>query len=192
MGKENIAELKLWLFRLLKKYAYKEGRVILASGKEADYYLDARLVTLSSEGAYLTAKIILDIIRNDVLFDFGKGICAIGGPTLGADPFLGAIAAISFLDDKPLNTFIIRKAPKEHGMCRRIEGPLLTKGDNVVVVDDVATSGKSVIEAVSVLRQEGVNVKGAITIVDRQEGACSNLAKINCPFISIFKASEFK
>lgn len=182
---KNIPELKARLFKLLKENAYKEGRVILSSGKAGDYYLDARVVTLSAEGAYLTAAIILELVE-------GKDISAIGGPTLGADPFLGAISSISYLNKNPLNTFIIRKTPKEHGLGKRVEGPPLKEGDRVIVVDDVATSGGSLLDAISVLRAQGVNVIGAITIIDRQEGAADNLAKVNCPLISIFKASEFK
>lgn len=182
---EDIRELRGRLFSLLKKYAYKEGRVVLSSGKIGDYYIDARVVTLSSEGAYLTAAMILSL-TND------KDISAIGGPTLGADPFLGAIATLSYLDKRPLNTFIIRKTPKEYGAKKRIEGPALKKGDKVVIVDDVATSGSSLLDCISVLREEGLVVKSAVVIIDREEGAIDNLTRVNCPLISIFKASEFR
>lgn len=178
-------DLRGQLFGLLKEYAYKEGRIVLSSGKIGTYYIDARVVTLSSKGAYLVAALILDLTK-------GKKISAIGGPTLGADPFLGAIAALSFLDKNPINTFIIRKTPKEHGTKKRIEGPALKKGDRVVIVDDVATSGGSLIDCVSVLREEGVVIESAVVIIDRQEGAAENLARVNCPLISIFKASDFK
>lgn len=192
MQKQDIAGLKQKLFTLLKNNAYKEGKVVLSSGKVSDYYLDARLVTLSSEGAYLSAAVIWGLIKNDARFNYGQGIRAIGGPTLGADPFLGAIAVLALEDNMPVNTFIVRKAAKEHGMLRRIEGPELRSGDNVIVVDDVATSGKSLVDAVSLLIGQGVSVKGAIAIIDREEGAENNLSQIGCPFISIFKASEFR
>ena len=208
---KNIDQLKEDLFKLLKEHSYKEGRVVLSSGKVANYYIDARVVTLSSEGAFLCASIILHLIRtraelgcSDMAFPSKvlegptcacKGspveLSAVGGPTLGADPFLGAISVLSFLDNKPLNTFIIRKSPKKHGTARRIEGPALAKGDKVVVLDDVATSGGSLVDCASVLKNEGIKVCGAIVIIDRCEGAKDALAKINCPLISIFKSSDF-
>ncbi len=187
---KNIHKLREDLFKLLKKYSYKEGRVVLSSGKVANYYIDARVVTLSSEGAFLSASIILHLVRTHAEFG-ASDISAVGGPTLGADPFLGAISALSFIDNKPLNTFIVRKTPKKHGAARRIEGPPLAKGDKVVVIDDVATSGGSLVDCISVLRNEGIVVCGAIVIIDRCEGAKEVLAGIDCPLISIFKSSDF-
>lgn len=178
-------QLKQQLFRLLKEYSFREGRVVLSSGKISNYYIDARVVTLTSAGAFLSASIILDLIKD-------KDICAVGGPTLGADPFLGAIAVLSFLKKRPLKTFIIRKTPKEHGARKRIEGPPFKKGDKIIIVDDIATSGKSLLDCISVLQKEGAVVKGAVVIVDREEGAQENLTRVNCPFTSIFKASDFK
>ena len=96
------------LFEILKKDAFSFGKFILSSGKESSFYLDARRVTLTPEGAYLCGKIILDMVKNDK-FD------AIGGPTLGADPLVGALGVLSFEAGHPVNTFIIRKAPKVHG-----------------------------------------------------------------------------
>ncbi|PIQ89832.1 MAG: orotate phosphoribosyltransferase [Candidatus Omnitrophica bacterium CG11_big_fil_rev_8_21_14_0_20_42_13] len=188
---KNTTELKQRLFGLLKKYSYKEGRVVLSSGKVADYYIDARIVTLSSEGAYLTAAIILGLIKACPALDL-SGVSAVGGPTLGADPFLGAIAAMAYLDNNPLKTFIVRKAAKEHGSGRRIEGPALTRGEQVLLVDDVATSGKSLIDSIKALKEEGLIVKAAVVIIDRSEGAKEALAGVDCPLISIFKATDFR
>ncbi|MEK6714862.1 MAG: orotate phosphoribosyltransferase [Candidatus Omnitrophota bacterium] len=184
-NRQDTQELKQRLFALLKERAYREGNIVLSSGKIGSYYIDARVVTLSAEGAYLTAALILDLVKD-------KNISAIGGPTLGADPLLGAIAALSFLDKKPLNTFIVRKIPKEHGTQKRIEGPALKKGDKVIIVDDVVTSGGSLLDCISILRQSGVIVEGAVAIIDREEGAIENLARVSCPLTSIFKASDFK
>lgn len=184
-NREDTQELKQRLFALLKERAYREGNIVLSSGKIGSYYIDARVVTLSAEGAYLTAAVILDLVKD-------KDISAIGGPTLGADPLLGAIAALSFLDKKPLNTFVVRKTAKEHGTQKRIEGPALKKGDKVIIVDDVATSGGSLLDCISILRKNGVIVEGAVVIIDRQEGAIENLARVSCPLTSIFKASDFR
>ena len=118
-------------------------------------------------------------------------IDAIGGPTLGADSILGAIASLSSQNKKPINTFIVRKAPKPYGKQQQIEGPLLKKGAKVVVVDDVATTGKSVIRSIEVLRGIGADVVKAVCIVDRGEGASKALADAGCKLVSIFNSSEF-
>jgi orotate phosphoribosyltransferase len=189
-NRRSFKQLRKELFFLLKRDAYRQGRVVLSSGKFSNYYIDARTVTLSSKGSYLAASLILHLIRNKY---FSKEkIRAVGGPTLGADPLVGAVATLSFLDKKPLDTFIVRKSPKTHGRKRRIEGPELRKKDRVVLVDDVATSGNSLIDCVSVLKGEGIKVCGAIVIIDREEGAEEKLSQFNCPLISIFKASEFR
>ena len=184
MDKHELVKLKFELLQILKKDAFFKEKITLSSGKSSDYYIDARLVTLSAQGAYLTAAIILDMIKDE-------DICAIGGPTLGADPIVGAIAATSFINKNPINTFIVRKAPKAYGKMRQTEGPALEKNSKVILIDDVATTGKSLIESISFLRQEQVEVKKAIVLIDRQEGAKENLDKENCPLIAIFKSSDF-
>ncbi|MFH1655206.1 MAG: orotate phosphoribosyltransferase [Candidatus Omnitrophota bacterium] len=184
MKDNKVKDLKEQLFSLIKNKAFFKEKIILSSGKQSDYYIDVRLVTLTSEGAYLCASIILDLVKYD-------DIQAIGGPTIGADPLVGAIAAIGHLNKKPVKTFIVRKRPKEHGKRRQIEGPQLTAGSKVILIDDVATTGDSLVDAVQALRQEKIEVIKAIVLVDRQEGATENLAKVNCPLVSIFKSSDF-
>ena len=185
MDTGDIELKKRELLKLLKKDAYIEGKVTLSSGKTSDYYIDARRVTLNATGAYLCGRIILDLLKNEP-FD------AIGGPTLGADPLIGAIGVLSFQANKPINTFIVRKTPKVHGKQQRIEGPLLKKGTRVVLIDDVATTGKALIESIDVLAQIGVQVQKAICIVDRLEGAKEALAEKDCPLISIFNISDIR
>jgi len=172
------------LFRLLKTQAFFRGKFILSSGKESNFYLDARLVTLSAAGAYLTARIMLDMISEDQPD-------AIGGPTLGADPMVGAIACLSHQDGRPINTFIIRKQLKGHGKQQQVEGPLLKEGGSVVIIDDVATTGKAFVESIEVLQKMNINVKKAICVVDRGEGALEALAKYKVPLKSIFTLAEF-
>jgi len=184
MVAQDIQTIKSNLLKKLKKDAFFKEKVVLSSGKESNFYIDARLVTLTSEGAFLTASIILDLIKD-------LNIDAIGGPTLGADPMVGAIAALSYLANKPLSTFIVRKAPKPHGRMRHIEGPVLKDGARVVLIDDVATTGKSLVEAIEKLRQDGVRVLKAIVLIDRKEGASEILAQHGCPLISIFNSSDF-
>lgn len=175
--------LKKQLLNLLKKDAFKQGRFVLSSGKISNYYLDGRIITMTPQGAYLIAGIILDMLKN-------KKVDAVGGPTLGADPIVGAVAALSHLKKKNITTFIVRKAAKEHGTLKQVEGPALKKGAKVVIVDDVATTGMSLIEAKIVLQNMGVRVEEAIVIVDRDEGARDNLAREGCRLKSIFTIKD--
>ena len=184
MNDEDVQELKKTLFKLLEKEALKKGDFVLSSGRKSKYYLDGRIITLTPEGAYLVASIILKMTE-------GMNFDAIGGPTLGADPIVGAIAALSHLKKIPIKTFIVRKATKEHGTQRQIEGPLLREGARVILVDDVATTGKALIEAKEVLDKMQIRVEKAIVIVDRLEGARENLAKSGLKLDYIFTITDF-
>jgi len=183
---ENIKleELKAQLLTLLNKEALKRGEFTLSSGKKSSYYLDGRIITLTPEGAYLVANIILELCRD-------KAVDAIGGPTLGADPIVGAIAAVAHIKKIPLKTFIVRKATKEHGTQRQIEGPELVKTSRVILVDDVATTGKALIEAKEALDKAGIISDTAMVIVDRCEGAKENLEKAGLKLESIFTIKDF-
>jgi orotate phosphoribosyltransferase len=181
---EKTQDLKGRLYRLIKEKAYHEGEIKLASGKTSNYYIDARAVTLSSEGAYLVGRLLFDLVKD-------LNIEAVGGPTMGADPMVGALAAVSCQLKKPINAFLIRKTPKAHGRMRQVEGPEISEGAEVVLVDDVATTGGSLIDSIATLKNSGVCVKKAIVIVDREEGAADNLSQHGCQLISIFKASDF-
>ena len=174
------------LLEILRKDAFFKEKITLSSGKTSDFYIDARRVTLSAEGAYLCARVILEILKNE-----NVDVDAIGGPTLGADPLLGAIGVLSFQAKKPVNTFIIRKAPKPYGKQQQIEGPLLKPGARVVLIDDVATTGKSFVESIEVLAKMGIRPAKAVCIVDRREGAFEALSKYHCELISIFNLSHF-
>jgi orotate phosphoribosyltransferase len=183
MAKENLKKLKQRLAAILKKEALKKGRFLLSSGKTSNYYLDGRIITLTPQGAYLVARILLKLIKI-------KKIDAIGGPTLGADPIVGAIACLSHIHKIPVKTFIVRKAAKGHGTKRQIEGPHLKKNDRVVLVDDIATTGGSLIEAKKLLNKRGVSVKCAYVVVDREEGAEKNLKRFKLRLVSIFKIRD--
>ncbi len=183
MDDQKINKLKVQLAAMLEKEALKRGNFVLSSGKTSTYYLDGRIITLTPEGAYLVASIILEMIK-------GMRISAVGGPTLGADPIVGAVAALSHINNSPINTFIVRKAAKEHGMQRQVEGPQLKKGDRVILVDDVATTGKALVEAKSALDNIGVVVDRAIVIVDRHQGAVENLKAVGCALEPIFKIED--
>lgn len=175
--------LKNKLRDIIIKNAYFREKIILSSGKESDYYIDARRVTLSPEGVYLCAQLIFEIIKDD-------SYAAIGGPTLGADPMVGAISVVSFQAKKPINTFIIRKSAKAHGRQKQIEGPDLKSGEKVVLIDDVATTGKAFLESIEVCSSMNIKTPLAICLVDRNEGAKEALARKNCRLVSLFNINE--
>jgi orotate phosphoribosyltransferase len=181
---EKFSEDKKQLFALMKKEAFFKERIVLSSGKISDYYLDARRVTLSSQGAFLSARVIWEMIKDETF-------AALGGPTLGADPMLGAINVLCYQNQRPIKTFIIRKAPKAHGKQQQVEGPIIPEGSQVILIDDVATTGKAFLESIDVLRRSNIKVKKAICLVDRQEGAKEALAQQGCPLVAVFTAQEF-
>ncbi|MCK9614797.1 MAG: orotate phosphoribosyltransferase [Candidatus Omnitrophica bacterium] len=176
--------MKEQLLNLLKKDAWYKGEVKLSSGKISNFYIDVRRVSLSSEGSYLISHLIWDLIKDDE-------ISAIGGPTLGADPIVGGVCMVARINKKNLGGFLIRKTPKEHGRQQLIEGKELLEGERVVIIDDVATSGSSLIKSIEVLKKEKVRIVKAVSVIDREEGATENLAKFNCPLVSLFKKSDF-
>jgi len=184
MTQENPEELKLKLLKLLETEALKRGKFVLSSGKESAYYLDGRVITLTPEGAYLTGMLILDMVKEALPN-------AIGGPTIGADPIVGALGALAHIHKVPIKTFIVRKAAKEHGTQKLVEGPELNQGDKVILVDDVATTGKAIIDSKQILDKMGVIVERAIVIVDRLEGAKENLARSRVRLESIFTIKDF-
>ena len=183
MPKSASADKDRLLELLIEKAFFKE-KITLSSGKVSDFYIDARRVTLTAEGAYLSAKVIWDILQKE-------SFAAVGGPTLGADPLVGAIGVLSFQARQPIKTFLIRKNPKSHGKKQQMEGPPLNPGERVVLIDDVATTGQSLVEAIGVLTPLGVKVNKAICLVDRAEGAQEALERHRCSLVSIFNLSDF-
>ena len=168
--------MKEELKALLKETgAVKFGNFTLSSGKKSDFYVDCRKVTLHPQGAKLIGKIILEKIN-------GQKIDAVGGMTMGADPIIGAVIT---LGDIP--GFIVRKKAKEHGTGQKIEG-LIEKGWNVLIVEDVATTGGSAMQAIEAAEAAGAKVVKVISVVDREEGASEALKKYN--FDPILKKSE--
>ncbi len=147
---------------ILRK-AVVHGKVILSSGREADYYVDLRRVTLDAVAAPLVGDVMLDLTA-DLDFD------AVGGLTLGADPVATAMLHAAARRGRRLDAFVVRKAEKAHGLQRRIEGPDVT-GRRVLAVEDTSTTGGSVMTAVEALREAGAEVVGVAVIVDRGAGA---------------------
>ena len=154
----------------------------LASGKRSNLYIDCRKTTKNARGAYLIGNIIYDKISN-------LDVDAIGGLTMGADPVADAVAYTSVLKGKLINAFSVRKKAKEHGLKRVIEGDV-KNGDRVVIVDDVATTGQSTIEAIENARAEGLHIVKVIILVDRQEGGRENILKHNVEFESVLTKQD--
>ena len=153
------------LLELLQEKSLEVRPVTLSSGRTSDYYLDCKRVTLSPEGAYLTAKLMLDMIWPDV--------SAVGGLTLGADPIVSSISVLSHIQGRGLAGLIVRKEPKKHGTMNYVEGPSLEIGAKVAVVEDVVTSGASLQRAIDRIEAAGYQPVQALTIMDRQEGGRS-------------------
>ena len=176
--KEKLKEIR-------KKFSYEKREVTLASGRKSNFYFDGKQTTLNAEGAYLTGKLMFQAIK-----DYPE-IKAIGGPTMGADPIATSVAVVSFLEGTPLNAFIVRKEPKKHGKMLWIEGSKnLQKGDCVAIVEDVITTGGSILKAAKIVEDAGYYVKLVVVLVDREEGGRENIEKAGYKFISILKKSE--
>ena len=152
------------LVRLLAERSVKTGSFVLASGKQSNVYVDARLTTMSPDGLSLIGRLGLDIIAKA---DWRPD--AIGGLTLGADPIAYAISYASASLEKPLRAFTVRKQAKSHGTGNRIEGPFRS-GDRVVIVEDVITTGSSALSAIDAVETAGGIVVGVLALVDREEG----------------------
>ena len=165
--------------QILKK-AVVHGRVILSSGKEADYYVDLRRVTLDSQAAPLIGELMLELLS-------GWDYQAVGGLTLGADPVATAIMHVAAKQGKNIDSFVVRKAEKAHGLQRRIEGPDV-KGRRVVAVEDTSTTGGSVLTAVEALREAGAIVVGVAVIVER--GAKQAILDAGLEYRALYNLSE--
>jgi orotate phosphoribosyltransferase len=171
------------LLELLQTKALEIRNVTLSSGRTSDYYIDSKRVILSSEGAYLTGKLMLEMIRPDVV--------AVGGLTLGADPIVTAVSVLSH-GGREIPALIVRKEPKKHGTKSFIEGPSLPKGSKVAVVDDVVTSGASLLRSIERIAAEGYLPVQALAVLDRQEGGREALEAAGYALQSIFTRSDLK
>jgi orotate phosphoribosyltransferase len=152
------------LDRLLLARSVRTGHFVLASGRTSEFYVDARLTTMSAEGLHLIGRLGLAALR-----DAGWAPNAVGGLTMGADPVAYAIAAASVAAPPILDAFSVRKETKAHGTARRVEGNFHA-GDKVLVVEDVITSGGSALKAIDAIREAGGQVVGILAVVDREEG----------------------
>jgi orotate phosphoribosyltransferase len=159
----------------------------LSSGKMSNVYFDLRLTTLSPEGQYLIGNLLYAKLK-----ELGLRPRAVGGLTMGADPVSSSLAYTSYLKGDPVEAFVIRKEPKAHGRGLQIEGNV-KEGDDVVVVDDVITTGGSTIKAINIAREAGLNVLAAVALLDRcEQSGRENVEKLGIPVYSILTIDDFR
>ncbi len=172
---------------LISELAVVHGRVTLASGKQADYYVDLRRVTLHHAAAPLIGHLLLDLLEEQ---GFGPGeVDSVGGLTLGADPVATALLHAAASRGLALDACVVRKEGKTHGMQRQIEGPDVA-GRRVVAVEDTSTTGGSVMTAVEALRAAGAEVVAVAVIVDRGTGARERIEAEGLPYFALYDLAD--
>jgi len=157
--------------------ALMRGEFTLASGKKSDYYFEGKRLTLTPEGSYLVGKTVFDELAD-------VGVAAIGGVATGGYPMATSAALVSHLEGKPITSFIVKDETKEHGTKRKIEGHL-PEGSRVAIVDDVITTGGSVIRAIGVAEAANCTVVKVIVLVDRHQGGSDKLKQSGYDFTGI-------
>jgi orotate phosphoribosyltransferase len=168
------------LLELINEIAVVHGKVILSSGKEADWYVDLRRITLHHEAAPLVGEVMLETTK-DLEYD------VVGGLTLGADPVAAAMLHAAAAQGRALDACVVRKEQKKHGMQRQVEGPGV-KGKRVLAVDDTSTTGGSVLQAVDALREAGADVVGVALIVER--GAKTAIEEAGLRLVSAYTIDD--
>jgi len=201
------------LLELLRSLSFERRRVVLASGKESDFYIDCKRTALTAEGHALVGRLLWDRVRR-----LEPPVRAVGGLTLGADPLASAIAMWSFLEwerrraeGQPdgaaperaggpgalhppgtIDAFIVRKEPKEHGTGQWIEGRrTIPDGSRVAVLEDVVTSGGSALRAIERCRSEGLVVAACLALVDRREGGREAIGAQGVPLVALYAREDF-
>ena len=175
------------LLELIRTRSFGRGRIKLASGRESDYYIDMRPTTLHPAGATCVGELIVDALQ-------GMPVDFVGGLEMGAVPIATAVAIASARRGGSIQAFFVRKKAKDHGAKKLVEGlpkGETLKGRNVVIVDDVMTTGGSSVQAINAVREEGGNILLVLTIVDRLEGAAATFAAEKLPFRALYTADEF-
>lgn len=170
------------LLALVRAQAVVHGRVTLSSGREADYYVDLRRITLSGEAAPLVGKVMLELTAH---LDYD----AVGGLTMGADPVAGAMLHAAAAQGRRLDAYVVRKEAKAHGLQRRVEGPDIA-GRRVLVVEDTSTTGGSPLTALAAVREAGAVPVGVAVIADRDTGAQGKIEAEGVPYLSVYSLAD--
>ncbi len=175
------------LLELLKEHSFRTGDVRLSSGQISDFFIDCKQTVLLSEGHLAVAERMLEAIDS-----LGTPLRAVAGVELGGCPLASAVSLVSGQRGRGLDAVYVRKSAKEHGSRRDLEGDSgLSKGDMLVVLEDVVTTGGSTIRAVQSLREAGYQVAGVIAIVDRCEGGAENIRAAELEFVSLYTRHDF-
>jgi len=174
------------LKEILLEKSYRKGSFTLTSGKTSDFYIDGKQTTLSAEGSYLCGKLLFQLLQKSPI-----PIDAVGGMTLGADPLVTAVSIASFLEKKPIPAFIVRKEAKGHGTGNYIEGlKNMAEGCTVALLEDVVTTGGTLIKVIERVEAAGFKVGLIATVVERQEGGTEALAKAGYTLESVFTREQ--
>lgn len=184
MDTDDLKVLRDRLLDLLCSFAYREGDFVLSSGQKSSYYINCKPVTLHPEGALATGRLLLAMLSPDA--------DAVAGLTLGADPIVTAVSVVSALGDRPIPALIVRKEAKGHGTMAYIEGPTLAEGANVVVLEDVVTTGKSAMQAVERLRGAGYKVDRILSLIDREQGGAEFYRSVGLDFEAVFTIKDIQ
>jgi orotate phosphoribosyltransferase len=172
------------LKELIRERSFGRRKVVLASGRESNFYFDMKPTMFHPEGASLLARMMLARLSD-------LGVEYVGGLEMGAVPLVACVAAVSHDEGRPMPGFFVRKAVKDHGTKKRIEGFENLRGKRVAILEDVTTTGGSAIQAVEVAREAGAEVVLVLSIVDRLEGAGESFKNAGVPFASLFTADDF-
>ena len=180
----DLLELRQQLLDLFCHVAYREGDFLLSSGQRSSYYINGKQVTLHPQGGVAVGRILLSLLSSSVE--------AVAGLTLGADPLVTAVSVVAAYQQRSITPLIVRKSSKEHGTQAFIEGPALTAGTEVVVLEDVVTTGKSALIAVERLQAAGYGVRQILCLVDRQQGGKELYSHHNLNFQSVFTLDDVR
>jgi len=175
------------LLDLLRTLSFERRKVVLASGRESDFYVDCKRTTLTAEGHVLVGRLLFELVRR--ISPLPRGV---GGLTLGADPIASAVAMTSFLEGQPVDSFVVRKEPKGHGTGQWIEGRrTIPDGSRVVVIEDVVTTGGSALKAIERCRGETLVPVACLALVDRMEGGREAIEAQGVPLQTLFTREDF-
>lgn len=175
------------LLNLLVQHSYRKQKVVLASGKESDFFIDCKQTALKAQGHLWIGKLMLQAASN-----FAKKPRAVAGVELGGCSLASAVSTVSALEGHPIDAIYVRKALKDHGAIKWLEGAQeLKPADPIVVLEDVITTAGSTLKAVEKIRAHGFDVVGVVALVDRLEGGTQALAQADLPFIPIYTREDF-
>jgi len=184
MSQTDTAAIREKLIQLIAERSFGRKKIILASGRESDFYFDLKPTMFHPEGAALLARLILDRLSK-------LDVDLVGGLEMGAVPLIASVSAFSFEAGKPIPGFFVRKAAKDHGTKKRIDGIDSVAGKKVAILEDVTTTGGSAIQAVKEVRAAGAEVVLVLSIVDRLEGAAESFEQARVPFDALFTRRDF-